>query len=120
MTERRTFLLATAGVLVALLLAAPTRGAQPDGADRPADPASRARVGTPEGAGDGADLSEHAAATVAASRPATSPAEPAKGEAGADAGHSASGPQQSILQEFWYNFTHNLFKPLLLFFYMGF
>lgn len=25
-----------------------------------------------------------------------------------------------IFQEFWHNFTHNLFKPLLLFFYMGF
>jgi hypothetical protein len=25
-----------------------------------------------------------------------------------------------ILSEFWVNFTHNLFKPLLLFFYMGF
>ena len=25
-----------------------------------------------------------------------------------------------MLQEFWHNFTHNLFKPLLLFFYMGF
>jgi hypothetical protein len=25
-----------------------------------------------------------------------------------------------MLQEFWYNFRHNLFKPLLLFFYMGF
>src|SRR5262245_15725233 len=25
-----------------------------------------------------------------------------------------------MLQEFWQNFTHNLFKPLLLFFYMGF
>lgn len=25
-----------------------------------------------------------------------------------------------MLHEFWYNFTHNLFKPLLLFFYMGF
>jgi hypothetical protein len=25
-----------------------------------------------------------------------------------------------MLEEFWYNFTHNLFKPLLLFFYMGF
>jgi hypothetical protein len=30
------------------------------------------------------------------------------------------GPQQTILQEFWHNFTHNLFKPLLLFFYLGF
>ena len=29
-------------------------------------------------------------------------------------------PHRSILEEFWYNFTHNLFKPLLLFFYMGF
>lgn len=27
---------------------------------------------------------------------------------------------QSMVEEFWYNFTHNLFKPLLLFFYMGF
>jgi len=27
---------------------------------------------------------------------------------------------ESILQEFWENFRHNLFKPLLLFFYMGF
>lgn len=26
----------------------------------------------------------------------------------------------SILHEFWHNFSHNLFKPLLLFFYMGF
>src|ERR1700745_1206290 len=25
-----------------------------------------------------------------------------------------------MLYEFWQNFTHNLFKPLLLFFYMGF
>lgn len=27
---------------------------------------------------------------------------------------------RGIMQEFWHNFTHNLFKPLLLFFYMGF
>ena len=27
---------------------------------------------------------------------------------------------QTFFQEFWVNFTHNLFKPLLLFFYMGF
>ena len=25
---------------------------------------------------------------------------------------------RSILAEFWYNFRHNLFKPLLLFFYL--
>jgi len=25
-----------------------------------------------------------------------------------------------MLYEFWHNFTHNLFKPLLLFFYFGF
>ncbi len=29
-------------------------------------------------------------------------------------------PQMTILEEFWYNFRHNLFKPLLLFFYLGF
>jgi uncharacterized protein len=26
----------------------------------------------------------------------------------------------TILEDFWHNFTHNLFKPLLLFFYLGF
>ena len=25
-----------------------------------------------------------------------------------------------LLEQFWENFRHNLFKPLLLFFYMGF
>lgn len=29
-------------------------------------------------------------------------------------------PHRTVLGEFWHNFTHNLFKPLLLFFYMGF
>src|SRR4051812_12661902 len=33
---------------------------------------------------------------------------------------AASTHGTSILAEFWYNFRHNLFKPLLLFFYMGF
>ena len=28
--------------------------------------------------------------------------------------------ERSVLGEFWYNFRHNLFKPLLLFFYLGF
>src|SRR5262249_45818625 len=28
--------------------------------------------------------------------------------------------ERSMLAEFWYNFRHNLFKPLLLFFYLGF
>lgn len=31
-----------------------------------------------------------------------------------------SKPKKSVFQEFWHNFTHNLFKPLLLFFYLGF
>jgi hypothetical protein len=35
----------------------------------------------------------------------------------ADSAPKARGP---ILREFWDNFTHNLFKPLLLFFYLGF
>jgi uncharacterized protein len=35
----------------------------------------------------------------------------------ADSKPKARGP---ILREFWHNFTHNLFKPLLLFFYLGF
>lgn len=29
-------------------------------------------------------------------------------------------PERPMLEEFWDNFRHNLFKPLLLFFYMGF
>lgn len=29
-------------------------------------------------------------------------------------------PHRGVLAEFWHNFTHNLFKPLLLFFYLGF
>ena len=29
-------------------------------------------------------------------------------------------PHRNPLEEFWYNFRHNLFKPLLLFFYLGF
>ena len=41
-----------------------------------------------------------------------------------DIARGAEGPQgeqgQSILVEFWHNFRHNLFKPLLLFFYLGF
>jgi hypothetical protein len=32
----------------------------------------------------------------------------------------ASKPKKTMFQEFWYNFSHNLFKPLLLFFYLGF
>jgi len=32
----------------------------------------------------------------------------------------SAGAPRSILQEFWHNFRHNLFKPLLLFFYLGF
>ena len=37
------------------------------------------------------------------------------------AAESPSGEaSKGILAEFWHNFTHNLFKPLLLFFYLGF
>jgi hypothetical protein len=35
-------------------------------------------------------------------------------------GTTSSTPSRTILGEFWYNFRHNLFKPLLLFFYLGF
>lgn len=36
------------------------------------------------------------------------------------AARSENEVNRSILGEFWYNFRHNLFKPLLLFFYLGF
>jgi hypothetical protein len=29
-------------------------------------------------------------------------------------------PERGFFEELWQNFTHNLFKPLLLFFYLGF
>jgi uncharacterized protein len=35
-------------------------------------------------------------------------------------GTTSSTPSRSILGAFWFNFRHNLFKPLLLFFYLGF
>lgn len=48
---------------------------------------------------------------------------PAPNQAAEDAPENAA-PQAlvhgSLLEEFWYNFRHNLFKPLLLFFYLGF
>src|SRR4051794_3386808 len=72
--------------------------------------------------GKGTEKGDNAQATAAA---------PAEDPAGKDAGHAASADahatgastpavKRSIFGEFWYNFTHNLFKPLLLFFYMGF
>jgi hypothetical protein len=66
-----------------------------------------------------------AADPPAASAP-TPAAEPvaSQGEAHARAPATAA-PEEpfsisTMLSEFWYNFRHNLFKPLLLFFYMGF
>lgn len=53
--------------------------------------------------------------TVTASKVAIDPAADAADGAGTN-GHNSRG----ILGEFWYNFRHNLFKPLLLFFYLGF
>jgi hypothetical protein len=35
-------------------------------------------------------------------------------------GGTPESPHLSIVEEFWDNFRHNLFKPLLLFFYLGF
>src|SRR5690242_7886527 len=66
--------------------------------------------------------------------PGDPPAEPAAHDAGGsgheaehgapasstDAAEKTPSHETSILAEFWYNFRHNLFKPLLLFFYMGF
>src|SRR6478609_9425647 len=47
----------------------------------------------------------------------------AEHQAGDPAAHTtpaATTEPKSIIAEFWYNFRHNLFKPLLLFFYLGF
>ena len=57
-------------------------------------------------------------------RSARKTAEPKRPESDEIQGASTEKPAAeghgSMLQEFWYNFRHNLFKPLLLFFYMGF
>ena len=37
-----------------------------------------------------------------------------------DDGSAERAVKMSMLAEFWFNFRHNLFKPLLLFFYLGF
>ncbi len=37
-----------------------------------------------------------------------------------DTDAASSTAERSIFGEFWFNFRHNLFKPLLLFFYLGF
>ncbi len=80
----------------------------------------RVNEGTPLG-GNGKKLNDLAALkpgtlvkvtnTIVASEVTINP----EATSGSDA---ASG--RSVLGEFWYNFRHNLFKPLLLFFYLGF
>lgn len=59
---------------------------------------------------------EEAKANIAAIGTAGHPAEKADHAAPGEANPA----QRSILADFWHNFTHNLFKPLLLFFYLGF
>lgn len=54
--------------------------------------------------------------TITASKIAVDDSADSHGASKAGAGSSDRG----ILGEFWYNFRHNLFKPLLLFFYLGF
>src|SRR5262249_50312628 len=61
--------------------------------------------------------SDAPAATTALVTPGGAPAR--AGTPGAKAG-PAEERHVSILAEFWDNFRHNLFKPLLLFFYLGF
>jgi uncharacterized protein len=41
------------------------------------------------------------------------------GETSVVAAEKKEEESRSILAEFWYNFRHNLLKPLLLFFYLG-
>src|SRR5207248_8269745 len=53
---------------------------------------------------------------ITASKIAVDRSESAHGAPAAE----AVAPERGVLGEFWYNFRHNLFKPLLLFFYLGF
>jgi uncharacterized protein len=77
-----------------------TRAADPPGETKAA---GEARTGEDPGPSAAAEHADHAQAPAMAAK------------AGLAAGHGTS-----ILAEFWYNFRHNLFKPLLLFFYLGF
>jgi hypothetical protein len=58
----------------------------------------------PTEAGEHKATAEHATAT----------------ESHGEAGKGSTAAPKTLLQELWYNFTHNLFKPILLFFYLGF
>ncbi len=85
------------------VLAPTVPAAQPPAADGKAEAAKTEEVGAPAVAGEhGAAEGEAHAGKLAAAKPE----EP----------FSVS----TMLSEFWYNFKHNLFKPILLFFYMGF
>jgi hypothetical protein len=78
-----------------------------------ADPAVQEKTGD-AGAGAGA------AAESTEAKPSTGE-EHGHGEAKtSDEAEEGGISVQKMLSEFWYNFRHNLFKPLLLFFYMGF
>jgi hypothetical protein len=81
-----------------------------------------ARAAGAPGATTSAGEKSAAASAPAAEHDAGSPAE--EGHHGdpapADSARGSATHGTSILAEFWYNFRHNLFKPLLLFFYMGF
>lgn len=142
MRSSRVPVLPLAGVLVSLVVAAwPARAEEIRGTVKSVDTRARSLVVTDEashgeiavqatsrtayeaGVGTGTGLAGlkpgmHVVIqnTVTASRIAVE-------SSGAVAGAGVGGkdhPKRSILAEFWHNFTHNLFKPLLLFFYLGF
>src|SRR4051794_14430056 len=99
MQRHRCFLLALSLITsVAFLCGAPSSALPAEPEVKTASTEAGKGVDPPP-AGDHAAASGHDAAPAASA--ATHPA-----------------PPKSILAEFWNNFRHNLFKPLLLFFYM--
>ena len=98
----------------AFALSAPDRAGGASGAWRRRGPRGRSSGGGRDGGGKEAE--EPAAAEHGRRGAAHGEATPAGRQGKAKEPLSA----RKMLSEFWYNFRHNLFKPLLFFFYMGF
>lgn len=116
MTMRRIYVPAlTAALVVLTTISLSADAADKKGIDPPADSsAAKTVVAEPAAQGSGpAPSGTEASKTAETSATAAKPKDAEKDAA-------AAGPKKSIFEEFWHNFTHNLFKPLLLFFYMGF
>lgn len=110
--HRGLFSITSACVILASALATPGRSAEPPGHE-PA-PAAIRTTNAPGAGAVGTPRAEPAEADRGRSSAAHATPIETSSEASKYARH------RSIVAEFWANVRHNLFKPLLLFFYLGF